>query len=223
VTAHGVIDEVTRAVVTRRSAAALVIAVDGPDAAGKTTFADRLGERVAKERPVVRVQADRFENPRHVRHRRGADSPEGYVEDTYDLDALETRLLEPLRHGRPIVTATFDWETESIVDPPSRAVPRRAVVIVDGCFLLQRRLRPYFDLAVFLDADADARLERAVSRDLPRLGSAAAVVERFSIRYIPGFELYLERENPTAHADYLIDNSDVTAPVVKRRPMRYSF
>jgi uridine kinase len=60
------------------------VAVDGPDAAGKTVLADELGEAlVARGRAVIRASVDGFHRPRE-RYRRGPDSPEGYYEDSFD-------------------------------------------------------------------------------------------------------------------------------------------
>lgn len=168
--------------------------------------------------PVVRVEADHFEHPRAVRYRRGPLSPEGYFEDTYDLDALEDRLLRPLRSGEPIVRRTLDWVTDApFNDEPERVEPG-SVVLVDGCFLLRARLRPLFDTTVFLDVAEEERLRRAVSRRPAHLGSEEAVLERCRRRYLPGFALYLAREDPVAHADVVVDNDDVTAPMFARRP-----
>jgi uridine kinase len=213
-----VLDELTGVILTKPATRSVAVAIDGPDAAGKTTFADRLGRCLAEHRRVVRVQADHFENPRRIRFRRGAASPEGYFEDTYDFHALETKLFEPLQSGLPIVTATFDWETDVTVDRPPEPVPQGTVVIIDGGFLLQKRFCHYFDLTILLEADEQVRLERAIPRQLARLGSAEAVLARFRTRYIPGYQLYLEREDPLARADYVIDNSDFSAPRVKHRP-----
>ncbi len=63
-----------------------LVAVDGVDGAGKTTFADRLAPRL--DRPVVRASEDDFLNPAAIRHRRGRESPEGFFRDTYDLALL---------------------------------------------------------------------------------------------------------------------------------------
>jgi len=59
------------------------VGIDGPDAAGKTTFADNLAEHMSL--PVVRVSIDSFHNPAAVRKQRGELSPEGLsdaVDDT---------------------------------------------------------------------------------------------------------------------------------------------
>ncbi len=56
--------------------ARVIVAIDGPDAAGKTTLADTLAQQVA--RPALRVSIDDWHNPREVRLRRGDESPVGY-------------------------------------------------------------------------------------------------------------------------------------------------
>lgn len=63
------------------------VAIDGPDAAGKTTLADA----VAALTGVARVRADDFLAPAEVRH---ADpSPEWYYANAFDLDALRAAVL----------------------------------------------------------------------------------------------------------------------------------
>lgn len=68
------------------------IAVDGVTAAGKSTFADDLADRIT--RPVIRATIDDFHRPRAERHGRG-EGPESYYHDTFDLAALRTTLDGP--------------------------------------------------------------------------------------------------------------------------------
>src|SRR6266852_446825 len=56
------------------------IAVDGIDAAGKTTLADQLGALLKAQRVCI----DDFLRPEDERYARGVDSPEGYYEDSFD-------------------------------------------------------------------------------------------------------------------------------------------
>jgi uridine kinase len=107
------------------SSGRIAVAIDGGDAAGKTTFADYLAENVGRDRPVIRVQADHFEYPRSIRYRRGASSPEGYFADTYDYEALEKLVLDPFEQGLPVVRGINDWHTNTPLglDPePAREV-----------------------------------------------------------------------------------------------------
>jgi uridine kinase len=66
------------------------VAVDGVDAAGKTTLADEL---VARLPSCVRICADSFLRPPAERHRRGRDSPEGYYLDSFDYERLRKAVL----------------------------------------------------------------------------------------------------------------------------------
>jgi uridine kinase len=70
------------------------VAIDGVDAAGKTTLADEHRPLLeARGRPVVRATIDGFHWPRAERYRRGPTSPEGYYRDSFDYDALRRELL----------------------------------------------------------------------------------------------------------------------------------
>ena len=76
-----------------------LVAVDGVDGAGKTTFGDELSAAITG-RHVIRASVDSFHRPRAQRHARGRESPEGFYRDSYDYAALERVLLEPIRAGR---------------------------------------------------------------------------------------------------------------------------
>jgi len=57
----------------------LRIGIDGFCAAGKTTLANAVAEKLeAKERRVIRASADNFQNPPEVRWQLGPRSPEGF-------------------------------------------------------------------------------------------------------------------------------------------------
>src|SRR5262245_28892710 len=76
------------------------VAIDGPDAAGKTTLADELAELLAARGTVtVRASIDGFHRPRQERLAAGELSPRGYLEYSFDLAALRRDLLEPLGPG----------------------------------------------------------------------------------------------------------------------------
>jgi hypothetical protein len=72
------IERLADLVLARASTQASLVAVDGPDASGKTTLANELADVIAtRRRPVARVEADSFLNPRAIRYRRGPDSAPG--------------------------------------------------------------------------------------------------------------------------------------------------
>lgn len=215
-----IVDEIAALLDTFPPDRPTLVAIDGADASGKSTFADNLAaaSRI-RSRPVVRIEADDFEHPRSYRYRQGSDSPIGCLEDTYDHDSLERRVLVPLVSGnRRVVQGIYDRERDAAVNPPEEDVAIDAVVIVDGCFLLRTQLRMYWTLGIYLEVAEEERLNRAASRDAKRLGGAEGVLARYRKRYLPAFDLYLERDDPIAHADVIVDNNDVDHPVVLRWP-----
>lgn len=191
----------------------VLVAVDGPDAAGKTTFARRLVRLV--RRPVVLASVDDWHHPRAVRVRRGALSPEGYYRDAFDFQGLTAQLLEPFAGGAPLVRLkAFDHLTDTPLPMEPVDVAAEAVLVVEGVFLLRPELRRRWDLALHLHVSDDVVLARARERDLPLLGSAAAVEQRYRARYLPGQALYRQDAQPLAAADVVLDNTDPDHPLV---------
>lgn len=198
----------------------LRVALDGPDAAGKTTLAAELAGALADVRPVVIASVDGFHQPREVRYRRGSLSPEGYYEDAYDYDAFATALLQPFGpdgDGR-YRTASFDFRTDSPQGQPFQQAADGSALIVDGVFLLRPRLREHWDLTVLVDVTPDEALRRALVRDVELFGSADVVRERYDGRYFPAQRLYREEASPQLNADVVIDNDDPARPRILKWP-----
>ena len=191
------------------------VAVDGPDAAGKTTIADQLvGPLNDRGRSVIRAGIDGWHRPRALRHQRGTLSPEGYFYDSFDLEALRSRLLLPLGPGGDLryVVAMFDSRLDSPRNEPWREAIDDAVLLFDGVFLLRPELNRYWDFRILLHADVDEVLRRARERDAVLFGSAAAAEERYRRRYVPGQRIYFHAVRPWRHADVVVDNTDPARP-----------
>lgn len=194
----------------------VLVAVDGPDAAGKTTFARELSGHLA--RPALCASVDGWHFPREVRLRRGPESPEGYYRDSFDVDALVRDLLAPFRAGAPQVqTARYDVRSETPA-PLEQQVPERAALLVDGVFLLRPPLLAHWDLRVHLHVPPEVTLARALVRDRDLLGGEDAVRRRYLRRYLPGQQLYREEAAPQRVADVVLDTSHPREPGVLRWP-----
>jgi len=104
--------------------------------------------------------------------------------------------------------------------PPLRAalggIASDAVAIVDGIFLLRPQLANLWSLTIFLVADRQVALERAIARDAAWLGGVAAARTRYATRYFPGETLYLEEADPESLADVVVDNTDPDRPRLVR-------
>jgi uridine kinase len=202
-------------IATRQQAHPVRVAVDGVDAAGKTTLADELAALLAgRGKVVIRASLDGFGRPRADRYRRGELSAEGYWLDAFDYPALRANLLDPLGPGgtRRYRTAVFDVRTDQPRAAPFLLAPPDAVLVFDGVFLLRPQLNHAWDLRVFLEVGFQETLRRAVARDRGLFGSAQATRERYRRRYIPGQRRYLATVQPQRIADIVIDNHDPATP-----------
>jgi uridine kinase len=199
------------------------VAVDGVGASGKTALADELAQELSRiGRSVIRSSIDGFHNPREIRYSRGRNSPEGYLNDSFDYDRLLWVLLHPLGPDGTLMyrEAVFDFRTESRVDSGVRAAAPDSVLVFDGVFLLRPELIDAWDFSVFVDAGFDVTLARALVRDLALFGDEEAVREHYLLRYIPGESLYLDRYSPREKADAVVINNNPAAAELVWRSAR---
>jgi uridine kinase len=194
------------------------VAIDGVDAAGKTSLAGEIATELSRSsRQVVRASIDGFHNPRGVR--RQDDSGEGYFRCSFNYPLLFSCLLDPLGPGgsRQFRYPAFDSQTDREVASDRAMADRDAILVMDGVFLLRRELRRHWDLAIFIEAAFETTLARAEVRDGAMLGGADGVRQRYATRYIPGQRLYLEQEHPREAADVVVINDNIDAPQLEFR------
>jgi len=197
----------------------LRVAVDGVDAAGKTTFADELAAWLEPHyRQIIRASVDDFHLPKTIRRKRGELSPEGFYYDSYNYDALVSNLLQSLgpNGDRKYRTAIFDIHQDQPVDPPFQTAEKDAILLMDGIFLMRSQLLPYWDLTLYIHTDFENSTARGILRDAKIFGSSEQAALRYRERYVPGQKIYIQRANPLDKADILIDNNKITAPVILR-------
>lgn len=163
-----------------------LVAVDGGDASGKTTYAAALADALtARGRTVEVIHVDDFLHVPAVRHRRGRTSPEGYLHDSYDYEALAREVHKPLEHAAA-----------------------GAITIVEGLFLLRDELASWWDCSVFLDVPLHVTMARKSRRDGVALPPGAPLTRR----YVEGQRLYREQYEPHRRATWVVPDVDDGRP-----------
>lgn len=189
------------------------MAIDGVDGAGKTVFGDEISRFLEPSgRQVIRASVDSFHNPRSIRYKLGASSPEGFFRDSYNYEALVARLLKPLgSHGtRHFYRAAFDHRTDKAILPAEEYAESDAILVFDGIFLHRPELKAYWDFSIFLDVDFDVSIPRGAQRGE---GSADPWAPS-NRRYIEGQKIYLSECNPKLYATAVINNEDLEKPYI---------
>jgi uridine kinase len=156
----------------------LVVGIAGGTGSGKTTVVNRILEKLPENKVTLLPQDAYYKDNSRLkleeRQEVNFDHP-----DSVEFSLLIEHLLK-LRAGetvrRPIysyLTCTRSAETVPIEPRP--------VTILEGILILtQEKLRKLIDIKVFVDADADDRLSRVVSRDTQERGrSVIKVLERY--------------------------------------------
>jgi len=194
-------------------------AIDGMDAAGKTTLGNDLAERITAEgRPVVRVSVDNFRPAGHnARSWSGSYTPETYYREGFELAAFRSSVLEPAGPGgdRHCRLKMNDVHNELPHVPEWTDLADDAILIADGVYLGRPEFAAHWDYLVWLDVEVETSFHRSVERDSKRKPRALAI-DHHRNRSMPALALYLRETNARERANIVIDNNDLERPEIVR-------
>lgn len=188
-----------------------LIAIDGVDAAGKTSFAHELKENLRiKNKEAIVVSIDDFHHPKSYRYRLGMDSAEGFFYDSYQYEYFIQNCIVPFKSGiGQLMIKCFDIERdcESI---EYGSFDSETILIVEGIFLHRAELYKIWDYSIYLDVSAYVSWDRNLKRSLesnPNLDIEKYKL-RFHKRYKAGQELYSEKCRPKQRTSIVINKNN---------------
>ncbi len=194
---------------------AVIVGVAGGSASGKTTLVEALPGFLPGVSTSLLHHDDYY-------HDRPDLAPAARAGLDFDVPAaLDSRLLAShlrrLKAGQPVQSPVYCFETHSRLTETREVTPTDAV-IVDGMLLLAvPGLRELFDVSVYVDAPADLRLARRITRDVTERGrSVESVIEQYLRTVRPAHEAFVEPSKQ--HADTVI--ADATNDSLVRRVAR---
>lgn len=180
----------------------IIIGIAGGSGSGKSTFTNRIKEHFGDD--VVVLYHDNY-------YRRQDGVPfEERVKVNYDHpDSLETELLvehlKQLKEGHSIESPVYDYSQHNRSDKVIRIDPK-PVILVEGILLLaDERVRDLLDIKVYVEADADERILRRITRDVKERGrDLDGIIEQYLTTVKPMHYLYVE---PTRSKADIVINS----------------
>jgi uridine kinase len=167
-----------------------LVCIEGLGGAGKSTLADQVQRHYPG--PIQVISGDDFYGPEE-RDWRNWSPRQGY-QRYFDHQRLERQLLRPLRAGAVARFQRYDWPSNTLANWVH--IRPAGLIVVEGVYLLRRRLRRYWDFSVYVDTPRDIRLAR--------LNARGENDPRWISRWAAAEDYYERVERPSAHADLVI-------------------
>ena len=179
-----------------------IIGITGGTGSGKSTFTNRLKNEFPDD--VAVIYHDNYYRcqdaiPFEARKKVNYDHP----------DSLETELLvehlKQLKEGKSIECPVYDYTKHNRSSEVIRIDPK-PVILVEGILLLaDPRVRDLLDIKVYVEADADERILRRISRDVEERGrDLNGIIKQYLTTVKPMHYLYVE---PTRSKADIVINS----------------
>jgi len=169
----------------------LIVGIAGGTGSGKTTVVRKVMEAFPNNEVVVIPQDSYYRDnsgiPLSERQLINFDHP-----SSVEFSLLTAHLGE-LKEGRSIKMPLYSYLTCLRSEETVKIFPTR-VVLVEGILILtDPDLRDMLDIKVFIDADADDRLERVIQRDIVERGrTLMMVLERYHLTVKPSHLQFIE-------------------------------
>jgi uridine kinase len=179
----------------------LIVGIAGGTGSGKTTVVKRITECLPPGEVVIIPQDSYYKDSSHL-------PLEQRQEINFDHPAsIEFELLvdhvAKLKVGKPIDQPIYSYLTCTRAAETVTIIPKDIVIIEGILVFTNPELRDLMDIKVFVDADADDRLARVISRDIVERGrSVNKVLERYEKTVKP---MHLQFIEPTKrYADIIV-------------------
>ena len=169
---------------------AIVIGIAGGTGSGKTTITRKLAEHFGSL--VTVIYHDNYYKAHHqlTYEERAAlnyDHPDAFENDRIASD------LKALREGKVIECPIYDYTIHDRSENTLTIHPSK-VILVEGIMIFYpKEIRDQIDIKIFVDADADVRILRRITRDVKKRGrSLDSVINQYLNTVKPMHEAFVE-------------------------------
>ena len=178
----------------------IVIGIAGGTGSGKTTITQEIVKNLGSN--VTVITHDSYYKAHHdmsydERVKLNYDHPNAYDTEMFARD------LEALRRGEVVECPIYDYTIHDRSENTITVHPSK-VIIVEGIMIFHyEEIRKLMDIKVFVDADADIRILRRITRDVKeRARSLDSVINQYITTVKPMHEAFIEPSK--RYADIII-------------------
>lgn len=203
----------------------LVVGIAGGTGSGKTTVVNRILERLPEDKVTLLPQDAYYKDNSRLkledRQEVNFDHP-----DSVEFSLLIEQLTQ-LKAGKTVQRPIYSYLTCTRSEETVPIKPRQVTILEGILILTSEELRKLIDVKVFVDADADDRLSRVVSRDIQERGrSVNKVLERYDKTVKP---MHLQFIEPSKrYADIIVPQGgnnlvaiDILTTIIMDRLKKY--
>lgn len=154
----------------------ILIGIAGGSGSGKTLVAKTIFRELGSDRVVIIDQDSYYKDledvPTGDRDQRNFDHP-----DAFDSELLKKHIRALLK-GESVEQPIYDY-TRHARTRDTRKISEHVVIVLEGILIFtDSELRDLMDIKIYIDADADVRFIRRLSRDIHERGRSADTVIR---------------------------------------------
>lgn len=168
-----------------------IIAIDGPSATGKSTFAELIADKYKCE---VFHMDDFFLTEEEKTPERLAVPGNNVA-----WERFRSEVLEKLEAGEPFKYQKYNCRTKEFY--PSRTVKKKKLYVVEGVYSHHPELTGFYDYKMFFDVTKKTQTERILKRESERKA------QMYFNEWIPLEDKYFEEYNIRAKASFVFDSS----------------
>lgn len=175
-----------------------IIGVAGGSGSGKSTVTEHIMQAIGADKVVVINQDVYYKDLSHIpfenRKKVNLDHP-----DAFDWELMTNHVLN-LYNGIPVETPTYDY-ANYIRLPETHLMMPAPVVVFEGILaLMDKTLRKFMSLRIFVDTAPDIRFIRRLQRDIVHRGRSVDVVIRQYLDFVrPMHKQFVEPTKRNAH------------------------
>jgi uridine kinase len=177
-----------------RRRATLLIGIDAPGGAGKSTFSRSL-RRVLPTATLVAM--DDFFLPSYARL--PAAPSEKPIGGDFEWQRVQRQVLAPLACEQPAAYQRYDWDTDRLAEWHN--IAPGGLVVVEGCYALHQALASYYDFTIWLECPRAIRVARGIARGGER------VREIWEHDWMVAEDRYVVAQHPRDRATLVVDSS----------------
>ncbi|PHT81747.1 hypothetical protein T459_14762 [Capsicum annuum] len=138
----------------------IMIGVAGPSGAGKTVFTEKIMNFMPS---IAVISMDNYNDASRI--------VDGNFDDPRltDYDTL-LKNINDLKTGKAAELPIYDFKSSSRIGYRTLEVPSSCIVIIEGIYALNEKLRPFLDLRISVNGGVHFDLVKRVLRDMQRAG-----------------------------------------------------